>query len=217
MSASNGSHFKATLAVEYLPIASLQLDAHNPRQHSDRQLKQISRSIESFGFNVPILTDGNNKILAGHGRALAAQLLGLRTVPAIRIEHLTAAQARAFAIADNHLTESSTWNDRLLGEVFTELAELDLDFSLEDTGFSRAEIDLRIEGLSVSAEVEPGPADQLPPVTNQCPVSVLGDMWVLGRHRLLCGNALEKPAYETLMRDVLAQAVFTDPPYNVPI
>src|SRR3984957_9413770 len=136
------------LVVEHLPVGSLRLDPQNPRHHNARQIGQIARSIESFGFNVPVLVDRDNKVLAGHGRVLALQRLGRSEAPVIRLEHLTPAQAKAFNVADNRLTETASWNDRLLGEVLQELSAQDLDFSIEATGFSVAEIDLRIEGLS---------------------------------------------------------------------
>ena len=205
------------LSIEYLPLSILKLDPHNPRQHSERQLKQIARSIKSFGFNVPVLVNRFNKVLAGHGRVQAAKLVGLSEVPVIRLASLTEAQARAFAIADNRLSENSSWDDRLLGEIFNELAALDLDFSLEDTGFSMGEIDLRIEGLSTSVAPGPDPADQLPDVPDGSPISAPGDVWLLRQHRVLCDNALDADSYDALMQGALAQLVFTDPPYNVPI
>jgi ParB-like chromosome segregation protein Spo0J len=192
-------HAHSSLAVEHRPLATLHPDPRNPRQHSDRQIKQIARSIESFGFNVPLLIDGNSKILAGHGRVLAAKRLGWQAVPVIRLEHLTPAQASAFAIADNRLTEIATWDDRLLGEVFNDLAALDLDFSLEDTGFSMAEIDLRIEGLSDGSRAKPDPADDLSEMVNAAPVTQAGDLWLLHGHRVSCADALDRAAYQTLM------------------
>jgi DNA modification methylase len=205
------------LRLDYLPIGSLKHDPRNPRQHSRQQIKQIGRSIQSFGFNVPVLIDRGNNILAGHGRVQAAQTLGLGEVPVIRIESLTDAQARAFAIADNRLAEHATWDDRLLGEIFSELVRFDLDFDLEATGFSIGEIDLRIEGLGNSVAEGPDPADQLPDAGNQPAVSIPGDLWHLGPHRLLCGNALESSAFDTLMDGRQAAMVFADPPYNVRI
>jgi hypothetical protein len=205
------------LSVEYVPLSGLLLDPRNPRKHSDRLIKQIAWSIKTFGFIVPVLLDRLNKVLAGHGRVRAAKLLGLDEIPVIRIENLTEAQARAFAIADNRLTENSSWDDRLLGEIFVELAALELDFSLEVTGFPMGEIDLRIEGLAASAELASDRADEFPEFSDQPPVSAVGDVWVLGRHRILCGNALDAASYEVLMQGKLAQLVFADFPYNVPI
>jgi ParB-like nuclease domain len=205
------------LSLESLPVSELKLDPRNPRQHRDRQINQIARSIKTFGFNVPVLIDSSNKVLAGHGRLLACQKLGWPEVPVVRLVHLTDAQARALSIADNRLTENSTWDDRLLGEIFNDLAALDLDFSLEVTGFDMAEIDLRIEGLSEQAEEAEDTADRLPTTGFSVAVSRPGDLWKLGRHRVLCGNALDARAYETLMAGERAAMVFTDPPYNVPI
>lgn len=121
------------LRVEHVAIERLKLDPRNPRVHSDRQIKQIARSIQAFGFNVPVLADRDNKILAGHGRVYAARRLRLRQIPVLRLEHLTTEQARAFSIADNRLSETSTWDDRLLAEVLRDLASVELDFDLEAT------------------------------------------------------------------------------------
>jgi DNA methylase/ParB-like nuclease domain len=203
------------LAVRYEPIVALRLDPQNPRLHSRKQVRQIAKSIASFGFNVPVLVDAEQCVIAGHGRVLAAKELGWTEVPVIAIEHLNAAQRRAFAIADNRLTENSTWDDRLLAEQLKELSILDLSFDLEATGFDMGEIDLRIESLGETPEAQ-DPADQLPPVQEQA-VSRLGDLWQLGRHRVLCGNALDRSSFAVLMDGKLASLVFTDPPYNVPI
>ena len=142
-----------------MAIDRLRPDARNPRHHPDRQIKQIARSIEAFGFNVPVWADQRDNVLAGHGRIVAARSMGLQEVPVIRLEHLTAEQARAFSVADNRLSETSSWDDQLLGEVLRDLAEVDLDFDIEATGFTMAEIGLRIEGLSDSAPDHPDPAD----------------------------------------------------------
>jgi DNA modification methylase len=208
---------KRGLRIELVPINRLKLDPRNPRLHSPRQIARIAGSIRAFGFNVPILIDRDENVLAGHGRVAAALKRGLGEIPVIRLEHLTAVQARAFAIADNRLSETSTWDDRLLGEILRDLAAVELDFDLEATGFSMGEIDLRIEGLSVSTGNGPDPADQLPEIADQPPVSRSGDLWQLGRHRILCGDALEPGSFDALMQGVRAQVVFTDPPYNVPI
>lgn len=130
------------IEVVYRPLAELKLDPNNPRLHSPRHIEQLRRSIETFDFNVPILVDAKLKVIAGHGRILACQSLGWTEAPTIRLDHLTEAQARAFMIADNRLTEISLWDDRLLAQQLKELSELDLDFSLEATGFQMGEIDL---------------------------------------------------------------------------
>ncbi|MRS98901.1 DNA methylase N-4 [Ralstonia pickettii] len=197
------------------PPEALRPDPCNARLHTPRQLGHLTQSIQAFGFNVPILIDADDRVLAGHARLQAARELGLRQVPTIRLEHLTPAQARAFQIADNRLTDLSAWDERLLAEQLQELAAVDLDFSIEATGFSMGEIDLRIEGLAAQAKAA-DPADSLPNLEERV-VSAPGDLWQLGEHRLLCGNALEEPSYRTLMDDDKAAMVFSDPPYNVPI
>ncbi len=204
-----------SLALVQMRIADLIPATDNPRVHTRKQIHQIAESIRAFGFNVPLLIDGQNRVVAGHGRLLACEQLGWAEVPTIRLDHLTPAQAKAFLLADNKLTENAAWDPRLLGESLRDLALLDLDFSLETTGFEMGEIDLLIEGVE---EAPPGddPADDLPTV-QEVAVSQLGDLWALGPHRLLCGSALEAEAYETLMAGRQAAVVFTDPPYNVPI
>jgi len=208
---------KGSVGVVYRPLHELKLDPNNPRVHSPRQVRQIARSIEAFGFNVPVLVDTNLTVLAGHGRIRACQLLGWNRVPTIQLEHLSEAQARAFMIADNRLTENSTWDDRLLAEQLKQLSELELDFDLEATGFTIGEIDLRIEGLELAAGRNTDPVDVMPPATGGPPVSHAGDVWLLGHHRILCANALNEAAYLKLMEGQRAAMVFTDPPYNVPI
>ena len=203
------------LAVEYRRIAELRPDPGNPRIHTPKQVRQIARSIEAFGFNVPVLIDGQDRVVAGHGRLLACQQLGWTEVPTLRLDHLTDAQVTAFRIADNRLTEVSEWDDRLLAEQLQSLSLLELDFSLEATGFDMGEIDFRIEGLDAVEDMGPDPADEVPEA--RPPVSGPGDLWALGHHRLLCGNALLASDLETLMEDQRAGVVFTDPPYNVPI
>ena len=143
------------LEVTYLRTTSLKPDPRNPRVHSDKQVRQIAQSIESFGFNVPLLIDDEQKVIAGHGRLLAARRLGWETVPAIRLSHLTESQRMAFLIADNRLTENSSWDERMLGEQLKILSELELDFDLEAIGFEVPEIDLLIDGLNTAPEADP--------------------------------------------------------------
>ncbi len=138
-------------------------------------------------------------------------------MPALCLDHLTSAQARAFMIADNRLTEIASWDDRLLAEQLRDLSLSGLDFRLEVTGFEMGEIDLRIASLEDMPLQDEDPADVLPEVAVGLPVSKLGEVWVLGRHRILCGNALDPQAFTALMGEQRATMVFTDPPYNVPI
>ena len=205
------------LLIEYIDMANLRPDPQNPRIHSDKQVRQIARSIENFGFNVPILIDTNSQVIAGHGRLLAAQLLKMTKVPAIRIEHLSEAQRRAFLIADNRLTEKSAWDERLLAEQFEVLSKLDLDFSLDVTGFEIAEIDTTIESLVPASSGKDDPSDVIPEPKAQHVVTQSGDLWILDRHRVLCGDARDGTAYSRLMENRRAAMIFTDPPYNDPI
>jgi len=204
------------LQVVYQPITTIRPDPKNPRIHKPLQIQQISESIRTFGFTVPVLVDGTGRIIAGHGRVLAAERLGLTEVPTIPLDHLTPEQAKAFMVADNRLAEIAIWDDQLLGEIFQELSGLDLDFRLDVTGFEMAEIDLKIEGLDEKKD-GPDAADDIPELPSPLPVSLLGDLWLLGKHRVLCGNALEGGCYRDLMNGRKAALVFTDPPYNVPI
>ena len=204
------------LAVEPRPIAELKLNDRNPRQHSPKQVRQIARSIEAFGFNVPVLVDREGKVVAGHGRVLACRLLGWTEVPVIRLDHLGPEQARAFMLADNRLAETSCWDERLLAEALRDLSLAELDFSLEATGFEMAEIDLRIEGLSATDEDGPDPADTVPAAPAGPAVSKPGDLWLLGPHRVLCGSALEAGSYAALMAAGDGEGRRSAPPWPSP-
>ena len=205
------------LMIQQRPVDTLRLDPRNPREHSKKQIAQVAESIRAFGFNVPVLIDDDNKIIAGHGRVLACQLLGITEIPTICLSHLSPEQVRAFIIADNKLTENSTWNEILLGEQLKSLSEIDLNFSLEATGFEMGEIDVLIEGLSQPGAIaQDDPADVLPD-QSEILVSAPGDWWQLGKHRVLCGDALDPDSYDRLMTQQRATVVFTDPTYNVPV
>ncbi|MFD2271470.1 ParB/Srx family N-terminal domain-containing protein [Undibacterium arcticum] len=206
------------VAITYRNTAELKPDPQNPRQHSRKQIRQIAASIKTFGFNTPVLIDGNDQIIAGHGRLLACEHLGRHDVPTICLDHLTSAQIRAFMIADNRLTENATWDDQLLATQLKELSLLELDFSLEVTGFDMGEIDLRIEGLITSGEAAGADdAADAVPVPSAIAVTQVGDVWQLGEHRIHCGNALDHAAYSLLMEGHRASVVFSDAPYNVAI
>ena len=208
---------QSPLAVKSIPVCGLRPHPRNARRHSKAQIRKIADSIASFGFNCPILIDENNRILAGHGRLQAARLLGLEEVPTIRIDRLTEAQKRAFLIADNRLTEIGDWDQHQLAMELKELTADDLDFDLSAIGFETPEIDLMIESLDQAdqgAESEPETLD-LP--LRDYPVSQPGDLWQLGRHRLLCANALAARSFDHLLAGEKAGMVFCDPPYNVPI
>ena len=202
--------------VERVAIAELKPYANNPRTHSKKQIRQIADSIRTFGWTNPILIDAGGGVIAGHGRLLAAKHLGLDSVPTLRIDHLTEAQKKAYIIADNRLAERAGWDDELLAIELQGLTEIELDFDLEITGFETAEIDGRISGQD--DEGASNEADRVPIVDPAGPtVTQPGDLWILGRHRLLCADALDAASYDQLLDRETAQLVFTDPPYNVPI
>jgi DNA modification methylase len=203
------------LDVVYRPVTALKPDPRNPRRHSRRQIRQIANSIEAFGFGMPITIDGRHQIVAGHGRLAACQLLGWVEVPTICLAHLSPDQVRALQIADNRLTDSSSWDEQLLNQTLLELSQADLDFSIEATGFDMGEIDWRIAGISEPAE-EDDPADQVPALQATA-VSSVGDIWVLGSHRVVCGDALKPETMAMLLEGEKARLLFTDPPYNVRI
>jgi DNA modification methylase len=205
------------LKVVCRPIRELKPSPVNPRLHTKKQVRQIAASIKNFGFNVPVLIDRDDKVIAGHGRLLACAELGWTEVPTLCLDHLTAAQAGAFMIADNRLTEIAAWDDRLLAQQLKELSLLGLDFGVTITGFEVAEIDLRIASLEDLPETDNDSADVVPEVSADPPLSKLGDLWVLGRHRVLCGNALDPEAFRMLLGEEHAAMVLTDAPYNLPI
>ncbi|CAO3412874.1 site-specific DNA-methyltransferase [Azospirillum doebereinerae] len=205
----------ADLQVEYRLVAALTPHGRNPRTHSKKQLRQIADSIRAFGFTNPVLVDAVGGIIAGHGRVAAARLLGLSRVPTVRLDHLSEVQKRAYIIADNKLAENAGWDRGLLALELGYIAELDISVDLTLTGFDTAEIDLLFEG--VGSDTEDDEADRLPEDSGAPPVTRPGDLWRLGRHRLLCADATQADAYQRLMAGAAAQMVFTDPPYNVPI
>jgi DNA modification methylase len=206
------------LTVVYRRIEVLKPDPANPRLHSKKQIRQIAHSIETFGLNVPVLVDAELKVIAGHGRLLACSELGITEVPTLCLDHLTPAQARAFMIADNRLTEIASWDDKLLAEQLKDLSLLGLDFSIEVTGFEIGEIDLRIAALDdMPGQADDDPADAVPELPTRPPLSKIGDVWLLGRHRVMCGNALDAAAFAALMGEERAAVVFSDAPYNVAI
>jgi hypothetical protein len=207
---------KCPLSVVDRAIIELKVNPNNPRAHTRQQVRQIAKSISTFGFNVPVLVDGDLNVVAGHGRIQACRQLGWTTVPTISLTHLTPAQAKAFLIADNRLTENSEWNDQLLAEQLRELSLLDLDFELDVTGFDLPEIDLRIESLSEGDVAEDDPLDQFPAASGSA-ITEPGDLWHLGQHRLFCGSAVDAASYARLLDGEKAGLVFTDPPYNVPV
>jgi DNA modification methylase len=199
----------ADLRVEHLPLGQLNPYANNARTHSEEQLEQIAASIAEFGFVNPILIGEGNEIIAGHGRLMAAKMLELESVPVIRLAHLSSTQRKALVIADNKIAENAGWDGELLR---MELQSLQSEmFDLDILGFSDEDLEALLEEES---DDEQGDADAAPEVPVN-PVSVLGDVWLCGEHRVICGDATILETYEKLMGDDLADMVFTDPPYNV--
>ena len=213
---NSGSEFaELPEVVELWDVADLTPYAQNARTHSSKQFHQIAASVKEFGFTNPVLIDGKGAIIAGHGRVEAVKLLGWNRVPCIRIEHLTDDQKRAYILADNRLAELAGWDDELLAIELQHLSEVEIDFDVEITGFEAAEIDYRIESLTSD---EPDEADDMSDLEADLPiVSQPGDLWQMGPHRLLCGDALDSESYARLLSGATVRMVFIDPPYNVPI
>ena len=198
-----------------VPLGKLRPNPRNARTHTKKQIRQLADSITRFGWTYPILADEKMLILAGHARYSAGQLLGYSEVPIIIISGLSDAEKRALTLADNKIAANAGWDRKLLAEELGELATLlpEFDLDLEITGFEPAELDGLLGDL-VDPEIDP--ADELPAGQDRA-ISRSGDLWELGPHRLLCGDAQSAAAYRVLMGGVLATMVFTDPPYNLPI
>jgi DNA modification methylase len=216
MSAYPSPHHRPDAALpqfEWAPVASIRPNPKNARTHSRKQLRQIAASIREFGLLNPLIVDGANMVLAGHGRLEAARLEGMSQVPVVRFDHLSEAQKRAYVIADNRIAEQAGWDREILSLELGELADLlpteEIDISV--TGFETAEVDLLLADMATS-QIAPEDALPSPP---KAPVTRRGDQWRLGRHILLCGDARELNDIERALCSMRVAAVFTDPPYNV--
>ena len=194
--------------IEWRDVASLLPYARNSRTHSDAQVAQIAASIKEFGWTNPVLVDGDGTIIAGHGRLMAARKLGMTKAPVIRLEHLTEAQKRAYVIADNQLAMNAGWDNEMLKVEIGELALGDFDLSLLgfDDKVLAGLLAEETEGLTDDDEVPDVPID---------PVSVVGDVWTLGRHRLMCGDSTSIDAVSKLIDGSKIDLVYTDPPYGI--
>jgi DNA modification methylase len=200
------------LAVVYQEIQHLIPYPRNARTHSKRQIRQIADSIRAFGFTNPVLVDRSGTIVAGHGRVEAAKLLGMKIVPTICLENLNEDQIRAYILADNKLAEKAGWDNAILAIELQHLTSIDLGFEVSLTGFEIPEIDLILqESKTEEQDEEPVEISSEPALTKP------GDVWLLGNHRLICGDALDESVYSALMNGETADLVFTDPPYNVKI
>jgi len=203
------------MKTEHLLVRELRPYANNARTHSKRQIRQIANSIKRFGFCNPVLIDDTNQIIAGHGRVEAAKLLGMDAVPTLRLSHLSEADKRAYILADNQLAAKAGWDKELLAIELQGL--IDLEFEVELTGFEMPEIDLILEEAREAKGASRGPEDDVPQYPSGPAVSQAGDMWGLGSHRLLCGDARDRAVYQSLLEGDKAEFAFTDPPYNVAI
>ena len=203
-----------SMKIEHTPIAQLKPYRGNPRTHSAKQVRQIADSIRKFGFTNPILVDQNGGVVVGHGRLLAAKLLRISEVPTIRLDQMTEADKRAYAVADNKLAENAGWDRELLALELSYISELEIDFDLTITGFEPAEIDLLLLKESGSSDE----AEQVPEIDRSKPsVTRTGDLWILGAHRLLCADSTDASSFDHLLGGEQAEMVFIDPPYNVRI
>ena len=203
------------IAVEHLPLSAVMLCPRNARKHPKQQLERLSAAIREFGFNVPVLIDEGGRLIAGHARLDAAKALEIERIPCVRLTHLTEAQKQALAISDNRIPELATWDPEILAQELAALSALELDFPIEITGFETAEIDVLLnagDGNGLDPENQAVEVDRGRPT-----VSGPGDCWILGQHRLLCGNARDPASFERLLGADRAQVMFADPPYNVAI
>lgn len=186
---------------------------HNAKRHPQKQVNQIAASIRQFGFISPIIVDENLEIIAGHGRWEAAKLIGLKKVPVVQVGDLSAAEIKAYRLADNQLTLNTGYDETLLKVEIKTLIELNPEFELETIGFETAQLDILL-----SEDIpDKDPADDVPSVDEDRLVTKQGDVWLLGNHRLICGDSRDQDSYTALMQSEFAHMCFTDPPYNVRI
>ncbi len=213
MSQSIPPRRNAPLHTEYLATTSLTAMPGAPRQHPKSQLRALTKSFEAFGQVLPILIDSERRIISGHAQWEVAQRLGLAEVMVIRVEYLTEPQVKALMIALNRLGDLSKWDEAALSTILLDLHGLELDFDIEATGFTEIEIELRIEGIQdlVGQEDAPALVGDGPAITQP------GDLWQLGEHRLLCGDALQEESWQLLMGEDRAAIVVADAPFNIPI
>lgn len=200
-----------THQIEYIETTALIPYARNSRTHSEQQVAQVAQSIRQFGFTNPVLIDANGVIVAGHGRVMAAKSIGMTSVPCIRLGHLNEAQIRAYVIADNKLAENAGWDDEMLRLEMQHLQDVDFDLSL--IGFSDAELEDLLHGEE-SPQEGMTDADQVPEA-QRIVICRSGDIWRMGKHRLMCGDSTSIEQVTALMGGGMADLLLTDPPYNV--
>lgn len=204
-------HHNVTSTIEHIYVDALIPYARNSRTHSQEQVAQVAASIREFGFTNPVLVDSSGGIIAGHGRVMAARLLGMQSVPCLRLSHLTEAQKRAYVIADNKLAINAGWDNELLALELRDLAEM--DFEMELTGFSEDEIGELLGELDATPEGN-ADADEVPEM-HPVAISKPGDVWMLGNHRIMCGDSTSADSVAVLLGDRKPHLMVTDPPYGV--
>jgi DNA modification methylase len=182
----------------------------NARMHSESQVAQIAASITEFGFTNPVLIDGKKGIIAGHGRLMAAKKLGIKKVPVVILDHLSELQKKAYIIADNKLAENASWNEEILASELADLKENDFDLDL--IGFEDQELEKIFSSLYDQNEDQ---EKEEIPEAEENPISQSGDIWLLGNHKLICGDSCDQKTYQALLGNELADMLFTDPPYNI--
>jgi hypothetical protein len=203
------------ISVVYLPVDQIKPDPRNARKHPAPQMAPLMASISEFGFVSPVIIDEHDQLIAGHARLESGKAVGLKTIPCVVMKHLSAAQKRALALADNRIAELAIWDTDMLRETLEEL--INVDFNVETTGFSTAEIDVLFEAPSASPTPASDPDDEQMEVSAGPAVTIPGDLWLLGKHRVTCGNSLEEATYERLLEGERADLVCEDMPFNVKI
>jgi hypothetical protein len=208
----NGFAVSRNLSPKLVRVDALKPLGRQTRKHPPAQIRKLGDSLEQFGFVLPLVIDADSRVVAGWSLVLAARKIGLSEVPAVTVSDLDEARLRLLRLALNRLGEESSWEVDALKLEFSEVLEITSDIDLRVSGFEMGEIDV---ALSVSGEDE----EDIRPALNEAepPITKLGDLWVLGDHRLLCGDALDRESCRRLLGDERAQAVFTDPPWNIPI
>lgn len=202
------------LSIEIVKVSDLVKNPRSARKHDEKQKAKLAKSIDKFGFVEPVIVDETNAVLSGNARIEAAEQLNMQTVPIIRLTHLSEAEKRAFILAVNRLPELAKWDLEILRSELQYLTDFDIDFDFQAIGFDTAEIDVILDG---SPTADSKDDDLSEPVFDAVAVSHPGDLWILGEHRLFCGNALDSSAFVTLLGAERARAVIMDSPYNVPI
>jgi DNA modification methylase len=208
----NGYALSRNLTPRLVPVAGCKPLGRETRRHPPQQVRKLAASLNRYGFVLPILIDAGQRVVAGWGLVLAARQLGLGEVPAVSLTDLSEAELRTLRLALNRITDDAAWDREALALEFSEILELAPQIDLEVGGFEMGEIDLLLEGRGVDQE------DTLPEIEDGAtPVTLIGDLWALGEHRLLCGDALHAETYSHLLGTDKVQMMFADPPYNVPI